>query len=130
MDGIPVFDFNNPWVALIQIVLFYVLPRVVGLVTDRLTASVVKIILLGALSVVGSALTWLLDVAVANSWATLDWTALVNVIVNAAITFALAQGVYKGVIVPLGQNKKDAESTVIQFIPADPKLVAAEEKAA
>ena len=111
---IPVFDFHNPWVALIQLTLLYLLPRLVGLVTDKLTASGVKIALLGLLSVVGSALTFLLDVAIADAWASLDWVALLNVIVNAAITFALAQGVFKGVIVPLGQADRDAASSAIQ----------------
>lgn len=116
MEGIPVFDFVNPWVALIQLTLFYVLPRVVGLVTDKLTKPTVKIVLLGVLAVVTSALTWLLDVAVANGWAALDWTALVNVVVNAAITFTLANSVYRGVIKPTGQAAADAANSSIQFI--------------
>jgi len=119
MEGIPVFDFANPWVALIQLALFYVLPRIVGLVTDRLTKASVKIVLLGVLAVVTSTLTWLLDVAVAQGWATLDWTALINVIVNAAITFALANSVYRGVIKPTGQAEKDADSNVIQLFGRD-----------
>lgn len=118
---LPVFDFANPWVALIQIALFYVLPRIVGLVTDRLTASVVKIVILGVLAVVTSSLTWLLDVAVAQAWATLDWTALINVIVNAAITFAAAQAVYAGVIKPIGQADRDAQSTAIKLFGASPQ---------
>jgi hypothetical protein len=116
MDGsIPLFDFHTPWVALIQLALTYFLPRLTGLVTDKLTATHVKIIVLGALTVITSALTWLLDVAVANSWATLDWVGLLNVAVNAALTFAIAQGVFKGIIQPLGQHEKDAASNVIQL---------------
>jgi hypothetical protein len=125
MEGIPVFDFSNPWVALIQLVLFYVLPRVVGLVTDKLTKASTKIALLGLLAVATSALTWLLDVAVANGWATLDWTALINVIVNAAITFALANAVYRGVIKPTGQAATDAANKSVQLFGPDkpaPKL--------
>ena len=120
MEGIPVFDFANPWVALIQLVLFYALPRLVGLVTSRFAAPGVKIALLGALAVLGSALTWLLDVAVANGWAALDWTAFINVIVNAAITFALANSVYRGVIKPVGQAEADAENGLQLFAPPNP----------
>ena len=123
MEGIPVFDFANPWVALIQLILFYVLPRIVGLVTDRFTRPGVKIAVLGFLTVLGSALTWLLDVAVANGWAALDWTALINVIVNSAITFALANSVYRGVIKPIGQAEKDAQNDTIKLFAADPALV-------
>ena len=115
LEGTPVFDFANPWVALIQLTLLYVLPRLVGLVTDKATDPRVKIVLLGLLAVVTSALTWLLDVAVANGWATLDWTALVNVVVNAAITFALANAVYRGVIKPTGQAEADAKNDAIQL---------------
>ena len=125
MDAVPIFDFHAPWVALIQLALIYFLPRLTGLVTDRWTASGVKIAVLGALSVITSALTWLLDVAVANAWAALDWVALVNVIVNAALTFAIAQGVFKGVIVPLGQANRDADSNVIQLFGASPERAAA-----
>lgn len=130
MDGttVPLFDFHTPWVALIQLALIYFLPRLTGLVTDKLTASHIKIIVLGALAVLSSALAWLLDVAVANSWATMDWTGLVNVIVNAALTFAIAQGVFKGIIVPLGQADKDAKSNVIQLF--GPSATRKAEKAA
>lgn len=122
MEGIPVFDFANPWVALIQLILFYVLPRLVGLITDKFTKATVKVTLLGVLAVLTSALTWLLDVAVARSWDTLDWTALINVIVNAAITFALANSVYRGVLVPTGTAARDAESNVIQIRAFTPKF--------
>lgn len=113
---IPVFDFNTPWVALIQLALFYLLPRLVGLVTDKISKSIVKITLLAALALLASFLTWLLDVAVADTWATLDWSEAITILVNAAITFALANGVFKGVIVPLGQAAKDAENRNIQII--------------
>jgi hypothetical protein len=120
---IPVFDFANPWVAVIQLALVYFLPRLTGLVTDRLTASIWKIVTLGILTVVGSGLTWLLDIAVSNSWVTLDYTALINVLVNSALTFFLAQGVFTGIIKPLGQAQKDAANETVKFIGPDPKLV-------
>lgn len=117
MDGIPVFSFDNPWIALIQIALFYVLPRIVGLITDKVTKPVVKIIALGLLSVVASALTFALDFAITGAlWSTFDLDALVAVIVNAAITFALGNAVYRGVIKPTGQAERDARNSSIQFI--------------
>jgi hypothetical protein len=124
MDStVPVFDFHNPWAALILLGLTYLLPRLVGLVTDKLAASWLKITLLGTLSIFGAGLTWLLDVAVANAWATVDWTDLLNVIVNSGVTFALAQGIFKGVIVPTGQAERDAQSTVIKLFGASQKRV-------
>lgn len=121
----PAFDFHQPWVALIQLALTYFLPRLTGLVTDKMTASGVKITILGALTVVASALVYLLAVATANSWATLDWVALLNIVVNAALTFALAQGVFKGVIQPSGQAAKDASSDAIKLVGPSKKHVAA-----
>lgn len=124
MDANPLLDFHTPWVALIQLALTYLLPRLVGLVTDKLAASSTKIVLLGVLSIVASGLTYLLTIAVADSWATADWTALLNILVNSAITFALAQGVFTGVIKPLGQADKDGESNVIQLFKANPERLA------
>lgn len=117
---IPVFDFNNPWVAIIQLALAYLLPLLTGLVSDRLAKAAYKVILLGVLNVIGAALTWLLDVAIAQAWATLDWTAFINVVVNAALTFFLAQGVYQGIIKPTGQAEK-AQTAGVSLIPADPQ---------
>lgn len=122
MDN-PLLDFHQPWVALITLALTYLLPRLTGLVTTKVASAGTKIAVLGVLSIVTQALTYLLTIAVANSWATLDWTALVNVIVNAGLTFAIANGVFAGVIVPLKQNVKDKQSNVIAFIgPATPPV--------
>lgn len=115
MDN-PLLDFHQPWVALITLALTYLLPRLVGLVTTNVASAGLKIAVLGILSVVTQALTYLLTVAVANSWGSLDWTALANVIVNAGLTFAIANGVFKGVIQPLGQAEKDKQSAAIAFI--------------
>jgi hypothetical protein len=115
-SAIPVFDFANPWVAIIQIALIYLIPRLTGLVTDKLTASGLKIATLGILVVVASSLTWLLDIAVAQAWASIDYTALINVAVNSALTFFLAQGAFVGIIKPLGQSDRDAASTAIQMV--------------
>jgi|GEM_PF-4316489 len=123
--AIPVFDFNNPWVAVIQIALIYVLPRITGLVTDKLTASGLKIIVLGALVVAATALTWLLDIAVAQAWATIDYTALINVLVNSALTFFLAQAAFTGIIKPLGQSERDAASTKIKMVGPSASRIAA-----
>lgn len=125
---IPVFDFNNPWVAIIQLALAYALPLLTGLVSDRLAKAPYKVILLGVLNIIGAALTWLLDIAIAEAWATLDYTALINVVVNAALTFFLAQGVYQGIIKPTGQAERVARSG-ISLIPADPDRALAEAQA-
>src|SRR5690606_5125034 len=91
-----------------------------GLVSDRLAASLKKTALLGALSVIASALTFLLDVAVADAWATLSWVALVNVIVNAAIVWVLSQQVFDRIIKPSGQAERDALGGV-SLLKADPE---------
>lgn len=118
---IPVFDFNNPWVALIQLALAYLLPLLTGLVSDKLAKPVYKIAALGVLNIIGAGLTWLLDIAISQAWSTLDYTALINVVVNAALTFFLAQGVYQGIIKPTGQAAAVANAGV-SIIPADPQL--------
>jgi hypothetical protein len=124
--SIPVFDFNTPWVALIQIALFVALPQLVGLVTDKLTDAKVKTYLLGALTLVSTILTFLLDFAVADAWSTFEPVALVNIIVNFAITWAAANAFYKGVLVPTGASEAAQESNVIQlFGPSEERLAAA-----
>jgi len=125
LTDVPVFDFANPWVALIQIALFWALPLVTGLLTDKASDPRVKVAVLGVTTVVASALTWLLDVAIASSWATADWTALVEVIVNAGITFAAANAIHRGVNIPTGMAAAAQESNVIQlFGPSSEKTAA------
>lgn len=124
----PVFDAAHPWVAIIQLSLTYLLPRLTGLVTDRLANPVAKMLTLGVLTLAASAGNFALGYAVADTWSQFDWTAFLNLLVNAAITYALAQGVYRGVIVPSGQAAKDAVRGV-SIIPADKERVA-DEKAA
>jgi hypothetical protein len=126
---VPVFDFHTPWVAVIQLVLLYVLPRLTGLVTDRLTASLKKVAILGVLSVVGSGLTWLLDVAVSNTWASFVWTDLINIVVNASLTFFFANTVYDKVIKPSGAADADAMNTTIKLFGASPAREYAENRA-
>lgn len=116
-----VFDFHNPWVALIQIALVFLLPQVVGLVTNKFSNVKLKTYLLGALALLSSALSWLLDVAVANAWATTDWTALVNVLVNGGITWFMANAAYKGILVPTGIAERAQMNPVIELFKADPK---------
>lgn len=116
MENLPVFDFHNPWVALIQIALLFILPTLVGLVTDKLTDSKTKALLLGLLTLISTALVWLLDVAIAGAWGEADWTGLLNVVISAAITWALANGIFKGVLVPTGVIEKAQDSNVIQFV--------------
>lgn len=117
MEGLPFFSFDNPWIALIQLFLFYALPRLVGLVTAKVTRAGVKIALLGVFSVVASALTYALDFAITGAaWSTFDLESLLAVVVNAAITFALGNSIYQGVLKPTGVAAKDAANTTIQVV--------------
>ena len=112
---VPIFDFNTPWVALIQIALFVLLPQLVGLVTDKLTDPKVKTLLLGGLTLVSSALTFVLDYAVSDTWATFDPIALVNLVVNFVITWGLANAFYGRVLKPLGATEAAQNSNLIQI---------------
>jgi hypothetical protein len=116
MNDIPVLDFHTPVVALIQLVLFVGLPWLVGQITDKLTASRVKVILLGSLTLLGVILTRLLDIAIADAWATVDWIALINVAVNWAVGWALAQSLgYNAILKPTGAIAAAQKSNVIQL---------------
>ena len=117
----PPLDFNNPAFALIQLALAYFLPILTGLISDRYAKASWKIIALGALTVITAALVFLSDIALANAWATLNWVDLINVIVNAGLTFLLAQGAYQGIIKPTGQAAAIADHGV-SIVPADRQL--------
>lgn len=112
MPEVPVFSFENPWVTIIVLLLSYVLPRIVGLVSDRFASSLAKGLLLGALSVVATTLTFLLDIAVADTWSTLDWSLVAEVAINAAILWVISQQMFDRVIKPSGQAAADAERGV------------------
>jgi len=129
MDAVPIFDFHTPWVALIQLMLFFALPQLVGLITVKLTSAKVKTYLLALLTLIGVILTWLLDVAVADAWATLDWTELVNIIVNWIVAWLLSNAAYKGVLIPTGAAESAAENTTIKLFGPDPARVEAEKAA-
>lgn len=117
MDGLPFFDFNNPWVSLIQLALVFFLPRLVGWVTDRYAEGWKKAVLLGVLALAGSVLTFLLDVAVANAWATLDWIALLNLIINFVITWAAANATYLGFLSKLPSTERSQAGGLHLFAP-------------
>jgi hypothetical protein len=123
MDGtILPFDYNNPWVFAIQVALVYILPRVVGLISDKFAAGLAKAFALGVLSVIGSGLTWLLDVAVGGHWETANWTDLITVLVNAGFTWVVAQQVFDRFLKPSGVAAADAERG-LSIIPASTKLL-------
>lgn len=110
MNQVPLFDFDTPWIALIQLALMFVLPTLVGLVTDRLAASWVKAALLGGLTFASTTLTTLLDTMLAGT--EYDW---VNMIVNGLITWALAIAAYLGILKPTGAAEAAQASNVIQM---------------
>lgn len=114
------FDFHQPWVALIQIALMFVLPTVVGLVTDKLSASGLKVGLLGGLSLATSLLTMLLDSQVSGTQ--YDW---LNVIINGVLTWGLSIAAYIGVLKPTGVIDKAQKSNVVQMFQASPARIAA-----
>lgn len=124
MDTIPIFDFHEPWVALIQLALFFALPQLVGLITVKLTSARIKAWLLAGLTLLGVILTWLLDIAVADAWATLDWTELVNITVNWVVAWLLSNAAYKGFLVPTGAADRAAENTTIKIFGPDPERAA------
>jgi len=121
MDNpIPVFDFNTPWVALIQIALLFLSPQIVGYITDRLSDPKTKVLALGAVSLAGVVLTKLLDIAVTQAWATFNWVDLVNIVVNFVAAWLLSQAVYKTVLKPSGATARAQQSPVVQmFGPED-----------
>ncbi len=110
MSQIPLFDFDTPWVAIIQLTLMFILPTLVGLVTDRLSASWIKVALLGGLTFASTILTTLLDTMLAGT--EYDW---VNMIANGLITWALAIAAYLGILKPTGMAEAAQSSNVIQI---------------
>lgn len=110
MNQIPLFDFGTPWIALIQLALMFILPTLVGLVTDRLSASWLKVVLLGGLTFASTILTSLLDSMMAGT--PYDW---VNMVANGLITWALAIAAYMGILKPTGVIESAQKSTAIQI---------------
>jgi len=121
MEGFPVFDFHNPWVAIIQLALFFALPQLVALVTVKLTSAKIKTWLLAGLTLVGVVLTWLLDIAVADAWASLDWTELTGIVVNWVVAWLLSNAAYKGVLKPSGATEAAQNNNAIKIFGPDPK---------
>lgn len=125
MESTPVFDFHEPWVALIQVSLMFVLPTLVGLVTDRLSSSALKVTLLGGLTLIGSLLTGFLDASLAGQ--AYDW---MNALLNGLVTWGLAVAAYAGILKPAKVIEKVQESTVVQLFGASSKRVEEERRAA
>lgn len=111
----PILDITQPWVALIQVVLVFVLPQLVGLITDKVSSSKLKTFLLAVLTLVGVVATRLLDVAIADGWATYNWNELVNLVINWVLVWLLANSAYKGVLKPTGASESAQNSNVIQL---------------
>lgn len=111
MTSIPAFDFSAGWVSIIQLLIVIVLPTVVGLVTDRLSASWVKALILAALAAATTLLTSLLDAMM--SGAEFDW---VNAVGTFIVSVGVAQLSYLGLLKPWGVIDKAQGSNVIQFV--------------
>lgn len=126
---IPVFDFNNPWVAIIQIALLFVLPKVTQKIVSLWADGLTKTAVLGVLSVLASGLTWLLDVAVANAWASADWTALINVLVNALLVWGLGSRFFDNVISKSANYKESAQTGLNLFENPQKRYAAAKAEA-
>jgi tetrahydromethanopterin S-methyltransferase subunit C len=108
-------DITQPWVALIQVILVFVLPQLVGLITDKVSSSKLKTFLLALLTLLGVVGTRLLGVAVDDAWSTYDWNELINLVINWVLVWLLANSAYKGVLKPIGATEKAQESNVIQL---------------
>jgi hypothetical protein len=107
--SVPVFDFQNEWLAIVQVALVLVLPILVGLVTDKLSSSLLKVVLLGGLTYAATLLTGLGDALSAG--VAFDW---VNLAMNGFITWALAAASYAGILKPSGLIAKAQSSTAVQ----------------
>jgi hypothetical protein len=120
METTAVFDFHQPWIALVQIALMFVLPTLVGLVTDKLSASGLKVALLGGLTLATTLLTSLLDSLLSGTQ--YDW---LNMLLNGVITWALGIAAYIGILKPVGAIEKVQENTSIQLFGPSPARLAA-----
>jgi len=116
---IPVFDFtSNPWLALVQLALVVILPVLVGLVTDRLSAGWLKVLLLGGLTFISTVLT-ALGVELSGGEA-VDWP---NVVGNGVITWLFSIGAYFGILKPVGVIDAAQKSSAIQLFGPSAKRV-------
>lgn len=96
--------FPIDWVAILQVVIAFVLPLLVGIVTKKTTNSTVKVVLLGGLSLVSSFLTQWLAASIAGT-AYDGQQALLTGLVSWGISIASHLGVW----VPTGATSKAQE---------------------
>lgn len=114
----PIFDFSQGWVSIIQLLLVLILPTVVGLVTDRLTATWVKALVLASLAAATTLLAGLLDALTLG--VQFDW---LNAVGTFVISVLVAQLSYLGLLKPWGVIEKAQSSTAIQvFGPSESRI--------
>ena len=113
MTDIPVFDFSQGWVAILQVMLAIVIPVLVGLVTDRLTASWVKALILAALSALSVLVTSLLEVLTGGgTFESFDW---VNAVGTFIVSVGIAQLSYLGLWQKWGVTQAAQKTTALQL---------------
>ena len=124
MTDIPVFDFSQGWVAILQVMLAIVIPVLVGLVTDRLTASWVKALVLAVLSALSVLVTSLLEVLTGGgTFESFDW---VNAVGTFIVSVGIAQLSYLGLWQKWGVTQAAQNTTVLQLFGPSPKRINAE----
>lgn len=130
LSTLPVFDFDTPWVSLIQLGLFFLNPQLTGHFTDKLTNAKVKIAILGGLSLLGVVLTHLLDYAIADSWSQFDSTEFSGIVINFVFAWFLSQFAFDKILKPTGASAAAQESNILKFVGPSPERVAAARLAA
>lgn len=124
MTDIPVFDFSQGWVAILQVMLAIVIPVLVGLVTDRLTASWVKALVLAVLSALSVLVTSLLEVLTGGgTFESFDW---VNAVGTFIVSVGIAQLSYLGLWQKWGVTQAAQNTTALQLFGPSLKRLDAE----
>ena len=124
MTDIPVFDFSQGWVAILQVLLAIIIPVLVGLITDRLTASWVKALILAALSALSVLVTSLLEVLTGGgTFESFDW---VNAVGTFIVSVGIAQLSYLGLWQKWGVTQAAQNTTALQLFGPSPKRFDAE----
>jgi hypothetical protein len=111
IPDIPVFDFErSPLTSFIQITLIFVIPILVGLITDHLSPGALKVALHGGIAFATTFLNSWLDALVSNT--DYHW---INALANGLITWLLGIVVHKGIWKPAGVEAKAQESSALQL---------------
>jgi hypothetical protein len=93
--------FEIDWIAVLQIVIAFVLPVLVGVVTKTTTNSTLKVVLLGALALVTAFLTQWLDASIAGE--TFD---AAQALLSGLLTWGVAIAAHLGIWKPTGVTQR------------------------